>query len=153
VRITAEATWQKKTEERQNKLALYEHVFLARQDITPQQIDQMIEQYRNVIEENGGQVVSFENWGLRSLSYRIKKNRKAYYVFMNINASANILLEVERQMRINEDIIRFLSIRVKAHENLPANLQRRDREERVFKEDEPSRRLRDQTKTFVKGEE
>lgn len=153
MRITAEATWQKKTEERQNKLALYEHVFLARQDITPQQIDQMIEQYRNVIEENGGQVVSFENWGLRSLSYRIKKNRKAYYVFMNINASANILLEVERQMRINEDIIRFLSIRVKAHENLPANLQRRDREERVFKEDEPSRRLRDQTKTFVKGEE
>ncbi|RCL03818.1 MAG: small subunit ribosomal protein S6 [Candidatus Tokpelaia sp. JSC161] len=134
-------------------MALYEHVFLARQDITPQQIDQMIEQYRNVIEENGGQVVSFENWGLRSLSYRIKKNRKAYYVFMNINASANILLEVERQMRINEDIIRFLSIRVKAHENLPANLQRRDREERVFKEDEPSRRLRDQTKTFVKGEE
>ncbi|RCL00515.1 MAG: small subunit ribosomal protein S6 [Candidatus Tokpelaia sp. JSC085] len=127
-------------------MALYEHVFLARQDMTPQQVEQLVEQYKGVIETGGGQVGRIENWGLRPLSYRIKKNRKAYYTLMNINAPPNTIFEVKRQMRINEDVLRFLTIRVEAHEETPsAMLARRDREERFNDErSHRSRRLRDQ---------
>ncbi|ATO57556.1 30S ribosomal protein S6 [Bartonella sp. 1-1C] len=97
-------------------MALYEHIFLARQDIAPQQIDELLETYKGVIEANGGKVGRIENWGLRSLAYRIRKNRKAYYVLVNIDAPASTIAELERQMRINEDILRYMTVRVEKHE-------------------------------------
>jgi small subunit ribosomal protein S6 len=112
-------------------MALYEHVFLARQDITPQQVDALVEQYKGVIEANGGKVGRVENWGLKSLTYRIKKNRKAHYVLMDIDAPAPAVHEVERQMRINEDILRYMTIAVDKHEEGPsAMMQKRDRDDR-----------------------
>ncbi|MCZ2158192.1 30S ribosomal protein S6 [Bartonella sp. 220] len=97
-------------------MALYEHMFLARQDIAPQQIDELLSVYKGVIEAHGGKVGRVENWGLRPLAYRIRKNRKAYYVLVNIDAPAAAIAEVERQMRINEDILRYMTIRVEKHE-------------------------------------
>jgi len=112
-------------------MGLYEHVFLARQDITPQQVDALVEQYKEVIAANGGSVGRVENWGLKTLSYRIKKNRKAYYALMNITAPAAAVSEMERQMRINDDILRYMTIRVEAHEEgVSAMLQRRDDRDR-----------------------
>ncbi|PST25449.1 30S ribosomal protein S6 [Mesorhizobium plurifarium] len=112
-------------------MALYEHVFLARQDITPQQVDALVEQYKGVIEANGGKVGRVENWGLKSLTYRIKKNRKAHYVLMDIDAPAPAVHEVERQMRINEDVLRYMTIAVDKHEEGPsAMMQKRDRDDR-----------------------
>ncbi|WP_375675102.1 30S ribosomal protein S6 [Bartonella sp. CL100XZDX] len=97
-------------------MALYEHMFLARQDIAPQQVDELLSLYKGVIEAYGGKVGRIENWGLRPLAYRIRKNRKAYYVLVNIDAPASAIAEVERQMRINEDILRYMTIRVEKHE-------------------------------------
>jgi small subunit ribosomal protein S6 len=112
-------------------MALYEHVFLARQDLAPQQIDALVEQYKGVIEANGGSVGRVENWGLRSLSYRIKKNRKAYYALMDITAPPAAVKEMERQMSLSEDVLRFITIKVAKHEDGPsAVLQKRDRDER-----------------------
>ncbi|MCM2502991.1 30S ribosomal protein S6 [Aureimonas altamirensis] len=108
-------------------MALYEHVFLARQDISSQQVDALVEQYRGVLEANGGKVGKVENWGLKTLSYRIKKNRKAYYTLVNIDAPAAAVEEMERQMRFNEDILRYMTIRVEEHEDSPsAMMQKRD---------------------------
>ncbi|SHI68112.1 30S ribosomal protein S6 [Aureimonas altamirensis] len=108
-------------------MALYEHVFLARQDISSQQVDALVEQYRGVLEANGGKVGKVENWGLKTLSYRIKKNRKAYYTLVNIDAPAAAVVEMERQMRFNEDILRYITIRVEEHEDSPsAMMQKRD---------------------------
>ncbi|TCT36434.1 30S ribosomal protein S6 [Martelella mediterranea] len=112
-------------------MALYEHVFLARQDVTAQQVDAIVEQYKGVIEEHGGKVGRIENWGLKSLTYRIKKNRKAHYALMDIDAPAAAIHEMERQMRINEDILRYMTIKVEAHEEGPsAMMQKRDRDDR-----------------------
>lgn len=112
-------------------MALYEHVFLARQDASPQQVDALIEQYKAVIETNGGKIAKVENWGLKSLAYRIKKNRKAFYALMNIDAPSAAVAEMERQMRLSEDVLRFMTIRVEALEEGPsAMMQKRDRDER-----------------------
>lgn len=108
-------------------MALYEHVFLARQDLSQQQIDALVEQYKGVIEAGGGTVGRVENWGQKSLAYRIKKNRKAYFTLMDIDAPAAAVKEVERQMGLSEDILRFMTVRVDAHEEGPsAMMQRRD---------------------------
>ncbi|WP_297322249.1 30S ribosomal protein S6 [uncultured Bartonella sp.] len=124
-------------------MALYEHVFLARQDIAPQQVDQLVELYKGVIEANGGKVGRIENWGLRTLTYRIRKNRKAYYTLINIDAPAAAIAEVERQMRINEDILRYMTVRVDELEEGPsAMLSRRDRDERYGKDEDRPRRSR-----------
>ena len=122
-------------------MALYEHVFLARQDITPQQVDALVEQYKGVLEANGGKVGRVENWGLKSLTYRIKENRKAHYVLMDIDAPAPAVHEVERQMRINEDILRYMTIAVEKHEEGPsAMMQKRDRDDRPRRDgDRPER--------------
>ncbi|SKA28666.1 30S ribosomal protein S6 [Consotaella salsifontis] len=122
-------------------MALYEHVFLARQDISSQQVDQLVEQYRGVIEENGGSVGKVENWGLKTLTYRINKNRKAHYTLMNISAPAAAVQEMERQMRFNEDILRYMTIRVEEHEDGPsAMMQKRDdRPRRGGRDDRPRR--------------
>lgn len=112
-------------------MALYEHVFLARQDVSAQQVDALVEQYKGVIEANGGKVGRVENWGLKSLTYRIKKNRKAHYALMDIDAPPAAVLEMERQMRINEDVLRYMTIAVEAHEEGPsAMMQKRDRDDR-----------------------
>jgi len=112
-------------------MALYEHIFLSRPDLTPQQVDALVEQYKSVLDAHGGKVGRVENWGLRSLTYRIRKNRKAYYSLMDIDAPAAAVAEMERQMRINEDVLRFLTLRVEAHEEGPsAMLARRDRDDR-----------------------
>lgn len=112
-------------------MALYEHVFLARQDLSPQQVDALVEQYKGVIAENGGSVGRVENWGLKSLTYRIKKNRKAYYTLMDMTAPAAAIQEMERQMGLSEDVLRFMTIKVDAHEEGPsAMMQKRDDRER-----------------------
>ncbi|MBA5776821.1 30S ribosomal protein S6 [Stappia sp. F7233] len=112
-------------------MPLYEHVFLARQDVSPQQVEQLVEQYKALIEEQGGSVGKIENWGLRSLAYRVNKNRKAHYTLMNITAAPAAVAEMERQMRINEDVLRFMTIRVEAHEeDQSAMMQKRDRDDR-----------------------
>ncbi|WP_062212149.1 30S ribosomal protein S6 [Aureimonas sp. AU12] len=108
-------------------MSLYEHVFLARQDISGQQVEALVEQYRGVLEANGGKVGKVENWGLKTLTYRIKKNRKAYYTLMNIDAPSAAVEEMERQMRFNEDILRYITIRVEQHDDgQSAMMQKRD---------------------------
>ena len=114
-------------------MPLYEHVFLARQDLAQAQVDALAENATKIIADNGGKVVKTETWGLRGLAYRIAKNRKAHYVMLDIDAPAPALAELERQTGINEDIIRFMTIRVDAHESGPSAMMRksdRDRGER-----------------------
>jgi small subunit ribosomal protein S6 len=115
-------------------MALYEHIFLARQDVTAQQVETMTEQFKGVIEANGGSVGKVEYWGVKSLAYRIKKNRKAHFSLLNIDAPAAAVAEMERQMSINEDILRTLTIRVDEHEDGPSAMMRKredsDRDDR-----------------------
>ena len=112
-------------------MPLYEHVFLARQDVTSQHAEALAEQYKGVIEANGGSVAKVEPWGLKSIAFRIRKNRKAHYTLMNINAPSAAVVEMERQMAINEDILRFMTVKVEELEEGPsAMLQKRDRDER-----------------------
>lgn len=112
-------------------MPLYEHVFLARQDISGQQVDQLVEQYKGVLEGLGGSVGRIENWGLKNLSYRVKKNRKAHYALMDIDAPPAAIAEMERQMRLSEDILRYITIRVEAHEDGPSVMkQKRERDDR-----------------------
>ena len=116
-------------------MPLYEHIFMARQDVTSQQVEAMVDQYKGVIEQNGGSVDKTEMWGVKSLAYRIKKNRKAHFTMFNLNAPAPAVAEMERQMRISEDILRFLTIRVDALETEPSvMMQKRDRDERKDRE-------------------
>lgn len=116
-------------------MPFYEHVFLARQDVSAQQVESMTELYKGVIEAAGGQVTKIEYWGVKSLAYRIKKNRKAHFALMNISAPATGVAEMERQMKINEDLLRFMTIKVEALEEGPsAMMQRREREERRDRE-------------------
>ena len=108
-------------------MALYEHVFLARQDLSQQQVDALVEQYKGVIEANGGSIGRVENWGLKSLTYRIKKNRKAYFTLMDMTAPAPAIAEMERQMGLSEDVLRYMTIKVELHEDGPsAMMQKRD---------------------------
>jgi small subunit ribosomal protein S6 len=112
-------------------MPLYEHVFLARQDISAQQVDGLLQSFRSILEERGGQVGKTEYWGLKSLAYRIKKNRKAHYALMNIDAPPEAVTELERQERLSTDVIRFLTVRVDEHENGPSPMMRRaERDER-----------------------
>jgi small subunit ribosomal protein S6 len=97
-------------------MALYETVFIARQDITAQQVDTLADQFTEVIGQNGGSIQKREYWGLRNLTYRIKKNRKGHYMLFNIDAPAAAVIEMERTMRINEDVLRYQSLRVEALE-------------------------------------
>lgn len=101
-------------------MALYENVFIARQDISSTQVDALADGFTALIAEQGGQVVKREYWGLRNISYRIKKNRKGHYVLFNIDGPAAAISELERNMRINEDVLRYLTIRVEEHEEGPS---------------------------------
>ena len=116
-------------------MPLYEHVFLARQDVSAQQVEELSAQITGVIQQLGGKVTKLEQWGLRSLSYRVRKNRKAHFTFMNVDAPPAALNEVERQERLNEDVLRYLTIRVDEHEEGPSAMLRksdrdRDRDDR-----------------------
>ena len=114
-------------------MPLYEHVFLARQDASAQQVEEFTTQITGVIEGLGGKVTKTENWGVRSLTYRMNKNRKAHFMLLNIDGPAAVVAEIERQERINEDIIRYLTVRVEELEEGPSAMMRkaeRDRDER-----------------------
>ncbi len=116
-------------------MPLYEHIFMARQDVTSQQVETMVEQFKGVIEANGGTIAKTEMWGVKSLAYRIKKNRKAHFTLFNIAAPPAAVAEMERQMRINEDILRLITIKVDKHEEEPSvMMQKRDRDDRKDRE-------------------
>jgi small subunit ribosomal protein S6 len=106
-------------------MALYEHVFLARQDLAQAQVDALAETATKIVEENEGKVTKVETWGLRSLAYKIAKNRKAHYVMLNIDAPAGVVAELERQTQINEDIIRYMTVKVDALEGGPSVMMRK----------------------------
>jgi small subunit ribosomal protein S6 len=114
-------------------MPLYEHVFLARQDASTQQVEELTTQMTGIVEQLGGKVVKMENWGVRSLTYRMNKNRKAHFVLLNIDGPSAAVAEIERQERISEDVIRYLSVRVDEHEEGPSAMMRkadRDRDDR-----------------------
>jgi len=116
-------------------MPLYEHVFLARQDVSAQQVEELTTQIKGVIEQMGGKITKLEQWGVKSLSYRLRKNRKAHFTFMNLDAPPAVINEIERQERLNEDVLRYLTVRVDEHEDGPSAMMRkadrdRDREER-----------------------
>mgnify|MGYP003963085113 CR=1 FL=1 len=123
-------------------MAYYESVFIARQEVSAQQADALADTFAGVIEENGGQVTKRENWGLKTLAYRIKKNRKGHYVMFHIDAPAPAVHEMERQMRINEDVLRYLTIKVDAFDEGPSVMmqsRQRDDRPRRYDNDRPSR--------------
>ena len=118
-------------------MTLYENVFIARQDISGQQVDALADSFTQLVADNGGEVKKREYWGLRNLAYRMRKNRKGHYVLMNIAGPPAAIFELERTMRINEDVIRYLTLRVDQHEEGPSVImqsrgsrdeRRRDRE-------------------------
>ncbi|MBY6013927.1 30S ribosomal protein S6 [Qipengyuania gaetbuli] len=120
-------------------MALYEHVFLARQDLSQAQVDQLAATATEIVEANNGKVTKTETWGLKNLAYKIDRNRKAHFVLLNIEGPGSVVAELERQTRINEDVIRYMTIAVDEHETGPSVMmrknerdskKRREREER-----------------------
>ena len=107
-------------------MPLYEHVFLARQDLSQAQVDALAATATEIVEANQGKIAKTETWGLRSLAYRIQKNRKAHYVMLDIDAPAPAVAELERQTQINEDVIRYMTVRVDGHEQGPSAMMRRN---------------------------
>jgi small subunit ribosomal protein S6 len=137
-------------------MPLYEHVFLARQDASSQQVEELTNQITGVITGLGGKVTKTENWGVRSLTYRMKKNRKAHFVLLNIDGPATVVNEIERQERIHEDVIRYLTVRVEEHEEGPSAMMRkadrdRERDDRGggFRGDRGPRRAREEANAVV----
>ena len=129
-------------------MSLYEHVFLARQDLSQAQVDTLAENATKIITDNKGKVIKTESWGLRTLTYKIQKNRKAHFVMLDVDASGDAIAELERQTRMNEDVIRYMTVRVEAHEEGPSVMMRKsDRPERSerggFGGDRPDRGDRD----------
>ncbi|MYL98138.1 30S ribosomal protein S6 [Novosphingobium sp. FGD1] len=112
-------------------MALYEHVFLARQDLSQAQVDALATAATEIVESNQGKVVKTETWGLKNLAYKIKRNRKAHFVMLNIEANGATVAELERQTSINEDVIRYVTIRVDEHEEGPSVMMRKSDRERT----------------------
>ena len=118
-------------------MALYEHVFLARQDLAQAQVDALAEAATKIVQDHNGKVIKTETWGLRSLAYRVAKNRKAHYVMLEIDAPGDTVAELERQTQINEDVIRYMTVKVDELEQGPTVMMRkqeRDRERRGERE-------------------
>ena len=111
-------------------MPLYEHVFLARQDLSQSQVDALAAAATEIVEQGQGKVTKTETWGLKNLAYKIDRNRKAHFVLLNIDASGSVVEELERQSRINEDIIRYMTVRVDEHENGPSVMMRKNDRER-----------------------
>ena len=110
-------------------MPLYEHVFLARQDLSQAQVDALAATATEIVETNNGKVTKTETWGLKNLAYKIARNRKAHFVMLNIEAPAGVVAELERQTAINEDVIRWLTVRVDEHETGPSvQMRKQDRE-------------------------
>ncbi len=120
-------------------MALYEHMLIARQDISAQAVDALATHLKTIVETEGGTVEKQEYWGLRTLSYRIKKNRKGHYVLLNLNAPGKAISELERQLKINEDVLRYITVRVEAFEQSNSSRKR----EREGAEGEQRRRPRE----------
>ncbi len=112
-------------------MPLYEHIFLARQDLSQAQVDALAVTATEIVEANQGKVIKTETWGLKSLAYKIKRNRKAHFVMLDIDAPAGVVAELERQTSINEDVIRYLTVRVDEHENGPSVMMRKADRERT----------------------
>ena len=111
----------------------YEHVFICRQDLTSVQAETLAEEFKGTVSENGGKVIESEYWGLKSIAYRMNKNRKGHYFMFKSNSDTNAVAEMERLMSINEDIMRFLTIKVKEHKDghsIMMNSRNKDEEER-----------------------
>ena len=142
-------------------MALYEHVFIARQDLSNTQAEGLIEHFGQILSDNGGSVVGTEYWGLRTMAYKINKNRKGHYGFMKSDSPSAAVQEMERLMRIHDDVMRVMTIKVEAHEEGPSAVvlaknsrddrrggrdrgdrdrgPRRDRDDRPPREDRPRR--------------
>jgi small subunit ribosomal protein S6 len=121
-------------------MALYEHMLIARQDISAQAVDALATHLKTIVETEGGKVEKQEYWGLRTLAFRIKKNRKGHYVLLNLNAPAKAVFELERQLKINEDVLRFLTVRVDAFEQSNSSRKRERDGEAPRREGEGPRR-------------
>jgi small subunit ribosomal protein S6 len=112
-------------------MPLYEHVFLSRQDASAQQVEDLTAQFKGVVEQMGGKVTKVEQWGVKSLSYRLRKNRKAHFTMLNLDTPPAAINEIERQERLSEDVVRYLTVRVEELEEGPSAMMRkvdRDRE-------------------------
>jgi small subunit ribosomal protein S6 len=119
---------------KEREMALYEHIFLARQDLSQAQVDALAATATEIVEANEGKVTKTETWGLKSLAYKIDRNRKAHFVMLNIDAPGSVVGELERQTRINEDVIRYMTIRVDAHEDGPSVMMRKNERDRKRRE-------------------
>ncbi|HET6388124.1 30S ribosomal protein S6 [Hyphomicrobium sp.] len=112
-------------------MPLYEHTFLARQDITQAQVEALMKEFQGVIEEGQGKITKQEYWGLKNLAFKIKKNRKAHYAFFNVDAPPAAVTEMERRMGLNTDVIRFMTVRVEELETEPSvQMRKQDRDDR-----------------------
>jgi small subunit ribosomal protein S6 len=112
-------------------MPLYEHIVLARQDVSAQQVEDLTAQLKGVIEQMGGKVTKLEQWGVRTLAYRMRKNRKAHFTLFNVDGPSAALNEIERQERLNEDVLRYITVRVEEHEEGPSAMMRKsDRDDR-----------------------
>ena len=116
-------------------MPLYETIFIARQDVAAPQVEALAQTFTDIIVKDGGKVTKTEQWGLRNLAYRINKNKKGHYVLMNIDALPAAVAEMERNMTLNEDVLRFMTVRVEAHETEPSAILRKD--ERAERGDRP----------------
>lgn len=122
-------------------MPFYEHVFIARQDISSTQVDGLVETFTGLIEKDGGKVVESEYWGLKNLAYRVKKNRKGHYVMFNIESPSAAINELERNERLHEDVLRYLTLRVDELEEGPS-VMARGRKERSGRDRDDSYRSR-----------
>ena len=120
-------------------MALYEHVFLARQDLSQAQVDQLAATATEIVEAGNGKVTKTETWGLKNLAYKIDRNRKAHFVLLNIEGPGAVVEELERQTRINEDVIRYMTVRVEEHEGGPSVMMRKNERDRKRRSDREER--------------
>jgi small subunit ribosomal protein S6 len=111
-------------------MPLYEHVFLARQDLSQAQVDALAAAATEIVEAGKGKITKTETWGLKNLAYKIDRNRKAHFVLLNIEAPGDVVAELERQSRINEDVLRYMTVRVEEHEEGPSVMMRRNEREK-----------------------
>jgi small subunit ribosomal protein S6 len=129
------------TEGKAKRMPLYEHVFLARQDISNAQVEALTKEYTDLIEQGGGKVTKSEYWGVKGLAYKIKKNRKAHFSLLNLDAPPAAVAEMERRMGLSPEIVRFLTIKVDEHETEPSVMMRKsDRDKRRRDEDRGDRK-------------
>ncbi len=112
-------------------MPLYEHVLLGRQELSTTQVDALVDEFKSLIEKGDGKVTKTEYWGLKPTAYKIKKNRKAHYALLNIDAKPEAVAEMERQMSLSTDVLRFMTVRVDEHDDGPSPMMRKnDRDDR-----------------------